>query len=94
MSASHALVRTRIERSVKGRAAVVLDGLWLRVSDAVRILLTRIANEDRLPIELTVNREEYDAWFRAKVLEARHDPRPGRPHEEVEARFAAKRGGT
>lgn len=91
MSASNALVQTRIERSVKDRAAVVLDGLGLTVSDAVRILLTRIANEGRLPIELTVNHEEYDAWFRGKVLEAMHDPRPGIPYEEVEALFAAKR---
>ena len=91
MTASNALVQTRIEQSVKDRAATVLAGLGLTVSDVVRILLTRIANEGSLPIEFTVKREEYDAWFRAKVLEAMNDQRPGTPHEDVEALFAAKR---
>ena len=34
---------------------------------------------------------EHDAWFRAKVQEALDDPRPGIPHEEVEAYFAERR---
>ena len=63
----------------------------MRFADVVRILLTRIANEGSLPIELTVNRDEYDAWFRARVTEALSDHRPDLTHEEVEARFAAKR---
>jgi DNA-damage-inducible protein J len=67
-------------------------GLGLTVSDVVRILLTRIANEGSLPVELTVKREEYDAWFRTKVLAAMNDKGPGIPHVEVEAIFAAKRG--
>lgn len=91
VAASKALVQTRIEQAVKDRAAAVLDGFGLTVSDVVRILLTRIANEGTIPIELTVNREEYDAWFRARVKEALDDHRPDDPHEDVEARFAAKR---
>ncbi len=91
MATNNALVQTRIEQSVKDRAAAVLDELGLTVSDVVRILLTRIANEGRLPVDLTVNRDEYDAWFRAKVTEALSDHRPDSSHEEVEARFAAKR---
>lgn len=91
MPASNALVQTWIDPSVKDRASSVLEGLGLTVSVAVRILLTRIANEGRLPLELTAKPEEYDAWFRAKVLEAMRDPREGVPNEEVEAIFAAKR---
>lgn len=33
----------------------------------------------------------YDAWFRKKVQQARDDPRPGIPHEEVEEYFAKRR---
>jgi DNA-damage-inducible protein J len=56
--------------------------MGLTVSDAVRILLTRAANENAL---------SHDAWFRAKVLEAMEDTQPGIPDEEVEAHFAERR---
>ena len=91
MPANNALVQTRIDSQVRDRAAAVLDGLGLTVSDVVRMLLTRIANEGSLPIELAVKREEYDAWFRAKVLEAMNDSRPAVAHDQVEAMFSAKR---
>lgn len=89
--AATSLVQARIDPDVKDRAVAVLDGMGLSVSDAVRILLTRIANEGALPFELTSDPEAYDAWFRAKVQEALDDPRPDTPHEEVEAHFAKRR---
>jgi DNA-damage-inducible protein J len=89
--AASSLVQTRIDASVKERAAAVLDGLGITVSDAVRILLTRIANEGALPFELTQNKAEHDAWFRAKVREALDDPRPAVPGDEVAAYFAERR---
>lgn len=42
-----ALVQTRIDPVLKERATVVLNNMGLTVSDAVRILLTRVANEAR-----------------------------------------------
>ncbi|MBS9435035.1 hypothetical protein [Photorhabdus hainanensis] len=33
----------------------------------------------------------YDAWFRKQVQAAIDDPHPCVPHEEVKARFAAKK---
>ncbi|HTH58686.1 MAG TPA: type II toxin-antitoxin system RelB/DinJ family antitoxin [Paraburkholderia sp.] len=90
MTAS-ALVQVRIDPALKERAAAVLDHMGLTVSDAVRILLTRIANEGALPFDFTVDPEVYDAWFRAKVREALEDPRPAIAADEVEARFAARR---
>jgi len=90
MSAS-ALVQTRIDPAVKERASAVLDDLGMTVSDAVRILLTRTANEGALPFTLTQTSAEYDAWFRAKVREALEDPRPGIPNGQVKARFAKRR---
>jgi DNA-damage-inducible protein J len=88
---ANALVQTRIDPVVKERAAAVLGELGITVSDAVRILLTRTANEGTLPFALTHNASEHDAWFRARVQEALDDPRPAIPHDEVEAYFAERR---
>jgi DNA-damage-inducible protein J len=86
-----ALVQTRIDPAVKERASEVLERLGITVSDAVRILLTRTANEGALPFELLQSSEAHDKWFRAKVQEALNDPRPPIPHEEVLARIARRR---
>jgi DNA-damage-inducible protein J len=88
---ANALVQTRIDPAVKERATAVLSELGITVSDAVRILLTRTANEGALPFALAPNAAEHDAWFRAKVREALDDPRPAVPHEQVEAHFAERR---
>jgi DNA-damage-inducible protein J len=53
--AAHALVQTRIDAEIGDRASTVLEGMGLTVSDAVRILLTRTANEGALPLELVTN---------------------------------------
>lgn len=87
---ANALVQTRIDPAVKERATAVLAELGITVSEAVRILLTRTANEGALPFALTSD-AAHDAWFRAKVQEALDDPRPGIPHKKVEAHFAKRR---
>lgn len=63
--------------------ADTLAGVGLTLSDAVRILLTRVAAEGGLPAGFTADPEAHDAWFRAKVREALDDPRPVVPHERV-----------
>jgi DNA-damage-inducible protein J len=88
---ANALVQTRIDPEVKERAATVLGELGMTVSDAVRILLTRTANEGALPFAPTPTTAEYDAWFRAKVQEALNDPRPAIPNNQVSRHFARKR---
>jgi len=88
---ANAIVQTRIDSDVKDRAAAVLEKLGITVSDAVRILLTRTANEGALPFALTSDTVAYDAWFRAKVHEALNDSRPGIPREKVEAHFTRRR---
>jgi len=88
---ANALVQTRIDVDVKERAAAVLSEMGITVSDAVRILLTRTANEGALPFSLAQNAAEHDAWFRARVREALDDPRPAVPHEQVEEHFAKRR---
>lgn len=88
---ANTLVQTRIDPVVKKQASTVLEDLGLTVSEAMRILLTRIAKEGRFPLELSLDPEAHDAWFRAKVKDALEDTRPLIPHTEVEARFARRR---
>ncbi len=89
--ASNALVQTRIDADVKEKATAVLENMGLTVSDAVRILLTRTANEGMLPLELVSNSQAYDRWFREKVRQALADTRPDMNDAEVEAHFARRR---
>jgi DNA-damage-inducible protein J len=84
---ANALVQTRIDPEVKERAAAVLGEMGITVSDAVRILLTRTANEGALPFSLSRNAAEHDAWFRARVQVAVNDERPAVPHKQVAAHF-------
>ena len=89
--AANALVQTRIDAAVRDKASAVLEGMGLTVSDAVRILLTRTANEGAPPLELIANAAAHDAWFRAKIREALDDPAPPIPHADVAAHFARRR---
>lgn len=86
---ANALIQTRIDRDLKDRAAAILDTMGLTISDAVRILLTRIAHEGRLPFELAADREAYVAWFRAKVYEALLGEDQDVLSEQIEAAVAA-----
>ena len=65
--AANAVVRARVEESVKEEAAVVLEAMGLTVSDAFRMLLTRIAREKALPFEpLVPNAETIAAMKEAR----------------------------
>jgi DNA-damage-inducible protein J len=48
------MVHIRIDKRVKSQAAKALSAMGLSVSDAVRVLLTRIASEKALPFEVKV----------------------------------------
>lgn len=89
--AANTLIQARIDAAVKEQATAVLNNMGLTVSDAVHILLTRIAKEGALPPGLTSDPVIHDAWFRDKVREALEDQRPAIPHDEVEAHFAKRR---
>ena len=62
--AANALVQTRIDGKVKDEAAVVLAAMGLTVSDAVRLMLTRVAHDKALPFELLVPNAETVAAMR------------------------------
>ena len=48
------VVRARIDSETKARATEVLQAMGLSVSDAVRLLLLRVADEKRLPFAVQV----------------------------------------
>ena len=50
--AANALIRTRRDGAVKDEAAAVLKGMGLTVSDAVRLMLVRVAREKTLPFDV------------------------------------------
>ena len=49
--AANQLVQTRIDGTIKAEAAAVLAAMGLTVSDAVRLMLTRVAREHALPFD-------------------------------------------
>ncbi|WP_339057568.1 type II toxin-antitoxin system RelB/DinJ family antitoxin [Candidatus Regiella endosymbiont of Tuberolachnus salignus] len=49
--ATNQLVQARIDGEIKKEATVVLAAMGLTVSDAVRLLLTKIAHEHALPFD-------------------------------------------
>ena len=52
MALTDSVVRARIEPALKKRATAVLAEMGLSVSDAIRLLLTRVAAEEALPFEV------------------------------------------
>ena len=84
--ATNAVVRSRIDAGVKDRAAAVLGGMGLTVSDAIRIVLTRVANENELPFDLKPNkltrqtmRKTADVYKRQAYEQAGSAPSRPRP---------------
>ena len=66
--AATTMVHVRVDERVKARAERALSAMGLSLSDAVRVLLTRVAAEKALPFEVRVP----NAATRAAVEEARH----------------------
>ena len=48
---ANAVVRARIDEHIKEEATVVLAAMGLTVSDAFRMMMTRVAREKALPFE-------------------------------------------
>ena len=69
--AANQLVQARIDGAVKKEAAAVLAAIGLTVSDAVRLLLTKVAQERRLPFEPLIPNEA--------TIEAMKEARKGGP---------------
>lgn len=54
MATADTYVRARIDRITKQRASDALAAMGLSMSDAIRLLMIRIADEDRLPFDVKV----------------------------------------
>lgn len=62
MNKSGTYVRARIDVDTKMRATDALEAMGLSVSDAIRLLMLRIAEEKRMPFEVRVpNKTTLDA---------------------------------
>ncbi|CAN7397381.1 type II toxin-antitoxin system RelB/DinJ family antitoxin [Rhizobium rhizogenes] len=49
-----AVVRARIDVKTKEKATAALEAMGLSVSDAIRLLMMRVADEQRLPFDVKV----------------------------------------
>jgi DNA-damage-inducible protein J len=56
--AADAIVRARIDIATKERAAAALAAMGLSISDAIRLLMLRVADEKRLPFDVKVPNAE------------------------------------
>ena len=64
------LVQARIDGAIKQEASAVLAAMGLTVSDAVRLLLTKVAQDKALPFEPLIPN--------ATTIQAMRDARAGR----------------
>jgi DNA-damage-inducible protein J len=54
MATADTYVRARIDSETKARASDALEAMGLSISDAIRLLMLRVADEQRLPFEVKV----------------------------------------
>lgn len=54
MSSVDAIVRARIDATTKAKASKALDEMGLNISDAIRLLMVRIADDQRFPFDIRV----------------------------------------
>lgn len=79
---ANAVVRARVDEDVKEEATAVLAAMGLSVSDALRMMLTRVARERALPFE---------PWTpNAETIQAMRDARQGKTvkHQSLETLMA------
>lgn len=64
--ATDSIVRARIDADTKAEASAVLAGMGMSVSDAIRIMLTKVAREHTLPFDIRPNAETVAAMEEAR----------------------------
>ena len=68
--AENAVVMARVNKQIKDETSIVLEAMGLALSDAFRIMITRIAKEKAIPFEPLVPN--------AKTIQAMKEARAGR----------------
>ncbi len=71
------IVRARIDRAVKERAAEALAAMGLSIPDAIRLLMSRVAEERRLPFDANIPN--------AETAEAMRELEAGKGHRSTDA---------
>lgn len=66
MAATTTMIHVRVDEKTKAQATKALTAMGLSISDAVRVLLMRVAAEKRLPFDIKVP----NAQTRAAMAEA------------------------
>jgi DNA-damage-inducible protein J len=79
---ANSVVRARIDEHIKEEASAVLAAMGLTVSDALRMMLTRVAREQALPFDPMVPN--------ATTIKAMRDARRGKTtqHQSLDALMA------
>ena len=79
---ANSVVRARIDEHIKEEASVVLAAMGLTVSDALRMMLTRVAREQSLPFDPMVPN--------ATTIKAMRDARRGKTtqHQSLDSLMA------
>jgi len=76
MSAQTSMLHVRVEDAIKVQAAQALEAMGLSISDAVRLFLRRVVNEQAFPLELKVpNAETRAAMEESRAMMAARKPR-------------------
>ncbi|MGH6993618.1 MAG: type II toxin-antitoxin system RelB/DinJ family antitoxin [Caulobacteraceae bacterium] len=66
-------VRARIDAATKARASEALEAMGLSISDAIRLLMVRVAGDRRLPFEIGVpNAESREAMTELEAGKGQH----------------------
>jgi DNA-damage-inducible protein J len=60
LMAAGSVVRARIDTATRDEAVVALDAMGLSISDAIRLLMVRIAADKELPFAVKVSVREAD----------------------------------
>lgn len=79
---SDTVVRARVDQQVKAEASEALEAMGLSMSDAIRLLLVRVAKDKALPFEIKVP----NATTRQAMAEL--EAGQGKPFKSVEALMA------
>ena len=69
------VVRARIDKQVKAEAAAVLSAMGLSLSDAIRLLLVRVAQDKALPFAIAVKVPNAETRAAIAELETGHGER-------------------
>jgi DNA-damage-inducible protein J len=76
------MVHVRVDKKIKAQATEALSAMGLSMSDAVRVFLTRVVAEQRIPFTLRVpNAETQEAMAEADELVKAHRARFSNPEE-------------